>query len=192
MPNTTNINFLRNNSSVCWRQPAWTCLIKLIISWVIYMNLLYLIRSIQSLSRVWLFATPWAAAGQAFLSITSPRSLLELVYIESVISSNSLILCHPLLLLPSIFPRIRVFFMSQLFASGGQSIGISALASVLPMNIQDRFLLLRKGWISLKSKGLSRVFSNSTAQKHQSSAFSFLYGPTLTSIHDHWKNHSLD
>ena len=192
MPNTTNINLLRNNSSVCWRQPAWTCLIKLIISWVIYMNLLYLIRSVQSLSRVRLFATPWTAAGQTFLSITNPWSLLELMYIESVISFNNLILCHPLLLLPSIFPSIRVFFMSQLFASGGQSIGILALASVLPMNIQDRFLLLRNGWISLKSKGLSRVFSNSIAQKHQSSAFSFLYSPTLTSIHDYWKIHSLD
>ena len=68
---------------------------------------------------------------------------------------------------PSIFPSIRVFSMSQFFASGGQSIGVSASASVLPMNIQDRFPLGWTGWISLLSKGLSRVFSNTTVQKHR-------------------------
>ena len=73
-----------------------------------------------------------------------------------------------------------------------QSIGVSASASVLPMNIQDCFPLGLTGWISLQSKGLSRVFSNTKAQKHKSSALSVLYSPTLTSIHDYWKNHSLD
>ena len=134
--------------------------------------------------------------------------------------------------LPSVFPSIRVFQMSQHFSSGGQSIGISASASVLPMNIQDWFPLGRTGWISLQSKGFSRVFSNTTIQKHQflnpwlihvnvwqkplqyckvislqlikinekkrktqninSTVLSFLYSLTLTSIHDYWKNHSLD
>ena len=76
--------------------------------------------------------------------------------------------CCPLLLLPSIFPSIRVFFpASQFFASGGQSIGVSVSASVLPMNIQDWFPLGLTGWVSLQSKGLSRVFSNTTVQKHQ-------------------------
>ena len=117
------------------------------------------IRSDQSLSRVRLFATPWIAAHQASLSITNSQSLLKLMSIESEIWSNHLILCHPLLLLPSIFPSIRVFSVSQLFASGGQSIGVSALVSVLPMNIQDWFPLGWTGWISL---GLSRVFSNSS------------------------------
>ena len=73
----------------------------------------------------------------------------------------------PLLLLPSIFPSIRIFQMNQLFASGGQSIGVSALASILPMNTQDWSALGWTGWISLQSKGLSRVFSNTTVQKHQ-------------------------
>ena len=89
--------------------------------------------SVQLLSSVRLFGTPWTAACQASLSITKSQSLPKLMSIDLVISSNHLILCRPLLLLPSIFPRIRVFQMSQLFASGGQSIGVSALASVLPM-----------------------------------------------------------
>ena len=86
------------------------------------------------------------------------------------------------------FPSIRVFQVSKLFASGGQSIGVSASTSVLPMNTQDWSPLGWTGWISLQSKGLSRVFSKSIT----SSALSFLHSPTLTSIHDHWKNHSLD
>ena len=100
------------------------------------------------------------------LSFTTSQSLLKFTSIESVMPSNYLILCHPLLLLPSIFPIIRVFPMSQFFASGVQSIGVSASGSVLPMNIQDWFPLGLTGLISLQSKGLSRVFS-STIGKHQ-------------------------
>ena len=81
--------------------------------------------------------------------------------------------------------------MSQFFASGGQSIGASASASVLPMNIEDWFPLGWTDWISLQSKGLSRVLSNITVQKHQFFS-AHLHSPTLTSIHDQWKNHSLD
>ena len=92
---------------------------------------------VQSLSRVRLFVTPWTAARQVSLSFSILWSLLRLMSIESVMPSNHLILCHLLLLLPSIFPSIRVFSVSQLFPSGGQSIGVSASASVLPMNIQD-------------------------------------------------------
>ena len=87
--------------------------------------------------------------------------------IELVMPPKHLILCHPLLLLPSIFPSIGSFQMSQFFASGGQSIGVSASKSVLPMNIQDLFLLGWTGGISSQSKGLSRVFSSTTVQKHQ-------------------------
>ena len=87
--------------------------------------------------------------------------------IESVTPSNHLILCHPLLLPPSIFPIIRSFQMSQFFTSDGQSIGVSASASVLPMNTQDQFPLGWTGWISLQSKGISRVFYNTTVQNHQ-------------------------
>ena len=89
-------------------------------------------------------------------------------------------------------PASGSFPMSQLFIWGGQCIGVSALASVLPMNTQDWSPLEWTGWISLQSKGLSRVFSNTTVQKHQFFGASFLHSPTLTSIHDHRKNHSLD
>ena len=90
------------------------------------------------------------------------------------------------------FPASGSFPVSQFFTLGDQSIGVSASASVLPMNIQDWFPLGWTGWISLQSKGLSRVFSKTTVQKHNSLALSFLHSPTLTSIHDHWKNHSFD
>ena len=122
---------------------------------------------VQLLSRVQLSATPWTIACQASLSITNSPSLLKLIPIESVMPSNHLILCHPLLLLPSVFPNFRVFSNESVLPSGGQSIGISASASVLPMNTQDWFLLGLTSLISLQSKGLSRVFSNTTVQKHQ-------------------------
>ena len=104
-------------------------------------------------------------ARQASLSIINSWSLLKLS-IKSVMPSNHLILCRPLLLPPSIFPASGSFPMSQFFASGGQSIGVSASASVLPMSIQDWFPLRWTGWISLQSKGLSRISSNTTVQKH--------------------------
>ena len=90
------------------------------------------------------------------------------------------------------FPASGSFPVSQFFISGGQSIVASASASVLPMNIQDWFPLRLTGWISLQSKGLSRVFSNTIVQKHQFFVLSFHYGPTLTSIQDYWKNQSFD
>ena len=123
--------------------------------------------SVQSLSHVQLFATPWTAAYQASLSIANSQSLLKFMSIESVMPSNHLILYHPLLLQLQSFPASGSFQMSQFFASGGQSIGVSALASVLPMNIQDQFPLGLTGCISLQSKRLSRIFSNTTVQKHQ-------------------------
>ena len=129
------------------------------------------------------FETPWTAACQASLSITNSLSLLKLSLVESVMPSNHLILCRPLHLPPSIFSSIRSFPVSQFFTSGGQSIGVPALASVLPMNIQDWFLLGWTGWICLQSKGLSRVLSNTTAQKHQFSGAQLSYSPTLTSAH---------
>ena len=116
---------------------------------------------------VWLFGTRWTAAHQTSLCFTLSQSLLILMSIESVMPSNHLILCHLLLLLPQHFPASGSFLMSRLFTSGGQSIGTSASASILPMNIQDWFPLGWTGWISLQSKGLSRVFSNTTVQKHQ-------------------------
>ena len=123
--------------------------------------------SVQSLSCVWLFAAPWPAAHQASLSITNSWSLHKLMSIESVMPSNHLILVIPFSSCLQSFPASGSFLMSQLFASGGQSIAVSASASVLPMNTQDWFPLRWTGWIPLLSKGLSRVFSNTTVQKHQ-------------------------
>ena len=107
--------------------------------------------------------------------------------------------CHPTISYsvvpfscPQSFPASGSFQMSQLFAWGGQSTGVSASISVLPKNTQDWFPLGWTGWISLQSKGLSRVFSNITVKSINSSVLSFLHSPTLTAIHDHWKNHSLD
>ena len=126
----------------------------------------------------------WTAALQASLSITDSRNLLKLMSVKSVMPSNHLILCHPLLLLSSIYPSIRSIPMNQFFSLGGQSIGASASASVLPMNIQCWFPLGLTGSISLQSKGLSRVFS-STIWKHQFLVLSLLYGPALTSLYDY-------
>ena len=125
---------------------------------------IFIFSSVQLLSCVWLFATAWTRVRQGSLSITNSQSLLKLI--ESVMPSNHLIHCHSLLLLQS-FPGSGSFHMSQFFASGGQSTRVSAWGSVLPMNIQDWFPLWLTGWISLQSKGLSRVFSNTTFQKHQ-------------------------
>ena len=125
------------------------------------------ISSVQSLSHVQLFATPWTAACQASLSITNAWSPPKLMSIESVMPSSHLILCRPLSSGLQSFPASRSFQMSQLFTSGGQSIRVSASTSDLPMNTQDLSPLGWTGWISLQSKGLSRVFSNTTVQKHQ-------------------------
>ena len=121
---------------------------------------------IQLLNHVWLFAAPWTAACQAPLSHTISWSLLKVMSIESVLLSNHLICCHPLLL-PSIFLASGSFPMSQFFSTSGQSIGASTSASVLPMNIQDWLPLRFTGLISLLSKGLSRVFSSTTIWRHQ-------------------------
>ena len=122
--------------------------------------------SVQLLSCIRLFATPWTAAHQASLSITNSWSLLKLMSIESVMPTISSSVVPFSSWLQS-FPTSGSFQMSQLFALGGQNIGVSASTSVLPMNTQDWFPLVWTGWISLQSKGLSRVFSNTTVQKYQ-------------------------
>ena len=137
--------------------------------------------SVQVLSHVWLFVTPWTVAHQASLSITIFLSFLKLMFIESVMPSNHLILCHPLVLLPSVLSKSEFFPVSQLFASDGQSVVASASASVLPMNIQDWFPLGLTGLISLQSHG------SPPAPQFKSVnflVFSLLHGPILTSIHD--------
>ena len=109
--------------------------------------------------------TPWITARQASLSITNSRSSLKLMAIE-VMPSSHLILCHPLLLLPQIPPSIRVFSNESTLCMRWPKYWSLALASVLPKNTQD-WSSEWTGWISLQSKGLSRVFSNTTVQKHQ-------------------------
>jgi len=123
--------------------------------------------SVQSLSRVRLFATPWIAACQASLSITNSWSSLKFKSIKTVMPSRYLILCCPLLHLPPIPPSIRVFSSVSLIAWGGQNTGVSDSASFLPKNTQDWCPLERIAWIPLQSNGLSRVFSNTKVQKHQ-------------------------
>ena len=123
--------------------------------------------SVQSLSHVQLFVTPWTAACQASLSITNSWNPPKPMSIESVMPSPISCSVVPFSSCPQSFPASGSFQMSQLFTSGDQSIGVSALTSVLPVNTQDWSPLGWTGWTSLQSKGLSRVFSNTTVQKHQ-------------------------
>ena len=200
--------------------------------------LFHSISSVQLLSHVWLFVTPWTVARQVPLSMVFSRQEYwsglpfpspeahSVQFSHSVVSDSlqshelqhsrppcpsptpgvhsnscpSSWWCYPAISssvipfssCPQSFPTSGSFQMSQLFASGCQNTGVSASTSVLSMNTQDWPPLGWTGWISLQSKGLSRVFSNTTVQKHQFFGVSFLHSPTLTSIHDHWKNHSLD
>ena len=120
---------------------------------------------VQLLSCVRLFVAPWTVVCQAPLSSISCSLLKFMSIVSDAIYSSHLF--HPLLLLPSVLPSIRVFFNDSAVQSGGQSTGASATASVLPMNIQNWFPLGWTGWISLQSRRLLKVFSNTTVQKHQ-------------------------
>ena len=138
---------------------------------IIFVNDYWHFSSFQSLSCVWLFVTPWTAACQASLSISNSQNLNKLMSTESVMPSNHLILWYPLPLQPSIFPRIRVF-SNKLVLRIRWPKYLSISFSIGPwMNIQDWFPLGWTGWIYLKSNGLSRVFSNTTVQKHQFFSF---------------------
>ena len=134
---------------------------------LIFFSMFIFIFVVQSLSRAWLLATPQTAAQQVSLSFTISWSLPKLMSTESIMPSNRLILCRPFSSYPQSFLALGSFPMSQLFASGGPNIGASASASALPMNIQGWFPLEVTSWISLLSKGLSRVFSSTTIRKHQ-------------------------
>ena len=150
--------------------------------------------SVQLLSRVRLFVTPWTTACQASLSITnSSWSLLKLISIESVMQSNHFSFCPPLLLLPSIFPSIWVFSNEPALCIRWPNYWSLSFSISLSNEYSGLISFRMDSWISLQSKGLSRVFSNTTQFKSiHFSVLSFLYSPTLTSIHDHWKNHSFD
>ena len=180
-----------------WKNPAFSatnlpqwwrsCLLSLF-----YLSLICEISPIQSLSHLWVFAILQTAACQASLSITNSWSLLKLMSVESVMPSNHLILCHPLPSHLQSFPASGSFQMSQLFAPGGRSIGVAASTSVLPMNTQDWSPLGWTGWSPRCPRDSQESSPTPQFKSINSSVPSFLYGPTLTSIHDHWKNHSLD
>ena len=150
-------------TTVCsWTSPPWSSL------WFQEPAVFYQFSSVQPLSCVRLFATPWTAAHQASLSITNSQSLPKPMSIESVMPSSHLNLCHPLLLLPSIFPSIRVFSNeSALLIKWPKYWGFSF--NISPSNEHPGLISfrIRTGWTSLQSKGLSRVFFNTTVQNHQ-------------------------
>ena len=141
----------------------------LVVQWLrLYAPNAGVVAVVQLLSHLWLFETPWTAAFQASLSFTISWSLLKVMPTESMMLSNHLILCRPLLLLPSIFLSIRVF-SSELALHVRWPEYLSFSFSISPSNehSDDWFPLGWTGWISLQSKGLSRVFSNTTVQKHR-------------------------
>ena len=149
------------------------------------------ISSVQSLSHVWLCdpmdcSMPDLPVHHQLLEFTQTHAH----WVGDAIQPSSSV--NPFSSCLQSFPASGSLQMSQFFVSSGQSIGISASTSVLPMNIQDCFALGWTGWISLVFKGFSRVFSNTTFQNHQFFGAELSYSSTLTSIHDHWKNHSLD
>ena len=139
-----------------------------------------------------LFATPWTAAHQASLFLTLSWSLLKLMFIDLVIPSNHLIFYSPLLLLPWIFPRVRVFF-NELDLCIRWPKYWSFSFSISPSNQYSGLMSFRIDWFDLlPAKGLSRVFSSTTIRRHQSFRLSLFYSSALTSLHDYWKNHSFD
>ena len=144
------------------------------------------------LSHVGLFATPWTAARQASLSITNSPSLLKLMSIESVMPSNHPILCHPLLLPPSVFPSIRVFSNESVLHVRWPKYW-SFSFSISPSNEYSGLISLGwTGWISLLPRDSQESSPTSQFKSINSSVLLFLYSPTLTSIDDYWKSHSFD
>ena len=150
----------------------------------------HLFSSVQLLSCVQLLAIPWTEALQAYLSITNTWSILKLMSIKSAMSSNHIIFYHLLLLLPLIFPRMRVFYSESVLHIRWQKYWSFSFSISTPNEYSGMISLGLTGLVSLQSKGLSRVFSN--IKSINSSVLSFLYGPNYTSIHDYWKNHSFD
>ena len=154
--------------------------------------LLCSISSVQSLSRVQLFANPWIAACQASLSTTNSRSSLRLTSIESVMPSSHLILCRPLLLLPSILPSIRVFSNESTLRTRWPKYW-SFSFSIIPSKEIPGLISFKKDWLDLLAgQGTQESSPTQQFKSIHSSALSLLHSPTLTSIHDHRKNHSLD
>ena len=163
------------------------------VAWKYIQRDMWGISSVQSLSHVWLFVNPWTAAHQTSLSITNPESLLKLMSIKLVMPSNHLILCRPLLLLPSIFPSIRVFSHESVLCTRWPKYW-SFSFSISPSNEYSGLISFRMDWLDLLAvQGTLK----SLLQHHSSKASilkhsAFFNSPTLTSIHDYWKDHSSD
>ena len=150
------------------------------------------LKVVKSLSYVQLFVTPWTGVRQASLFFTISWSLLKLTSIESVMPSNHLILCHPLLLLPSIFLRIRVFSNELVLCIRWPKYR-SFSFSISSSNEYSGLISFRMDWLGLLAvQGTQESSPTSQFKSINSLALSFLYGSTLTSIHDCWKNHSFD
>ena len=148
-------------------------------------------NSVQSLSHLWLcdpmdFSMPCSPVHHQLPKLAKTLS------IESVMPSNHLIFCRPLLLLPSIFPSIRVFSNEAVIHIRWPKYCSFSFSISHCNEYSGKFPLVLTGWISLQSKGLSRVFSNTTVLKHQFCDAHFSYNPTLTSIHHYWKNYNFD
>ena len=153
---------------------------------------LFQFSSVQLLIHVQLFATPWTAARQASLSITNSQSLLKLKFIESVMPSNHLMLCRPLLLPPSILPSIRVFSNESVLRIRWPNYW-SFSFNISPSNEHPGLICFRMDWLDLLAvQGTLKNLLQHHSSKYQFFSAQFLYSPTLTSIHDHWKNHSLN
>ena len=146
--------------------------------------------SVQSLSRVWLFVNPWIVARQASLPITNSWSSLKLTSIKSVMLSSHLILCHPLLLLPPIPLSIRVFSNESTLCMRSKYWSFSF--SIILSKEHPGLISFRMDWLDPWVQGTLKSFPTPQFKSINSSALSFLHSPTLTSIYDYWKNHSLD
>ena len=184
--------WLNNNSNI------YTFLIPLLWinwplnTWIYFKTFLSCFSSVQSLSCVQLFATPWIAARQASLSITNSQSLSKPMCIELVMPSNHLILYFPLLLLPSIFPNIWVFSNESALRIKWPKYW-SFSFNISPSNEHLGLISFRMDWLDLLAvQGTQESSPTPQFKSINSSALSFLHSPTLTSIHDHWKNHSLN
>ena len=166
---------------VKWKKSRWICK---------HISRSDQIRSVQLLSRVRLFATPWIAARQDSLSITNSRSSLRLMSIVKVMPTNHLILCRPLLLLPSILTSIRVFPNEPVLCIRWPKYWSF---SISPSSEYSGLISFRMDWLDLLAvQGTLESSPTPQFKRMNPSALSFLYSPTLISIHNHWKNHSLD
>ena len=161
--------------------------------WIAWWSLELAYSWVQLLSHLWLSVTPWTEAHQASLSITNSQSLLILMSTESVMPSGHLILCHPLLLPPSIFPNIRVFSNESVLCIRWPKYW-SFSFSISPSNEHAELISLRMDWLDLLAvQGTLKESSPKPQLKSiNSSVLSFLYSPTLSSLHDYWKKRSID